>query len=650
MTVTYILLVVTWASAAVGGVSADECLSCRASPCRRVTGIFTRPSLPVGYNLIARVPARACNLTVSEMARSSNFLAIRTDQGYIINGNWAVLPPGRYMGAGTGFYYSHPRPPAEGGEVIHAPGPLSTDVDVMVIYQAPNQGVRYEYWHPLGPTFPPAPRGPGRGPGRGHAHSHPHPAHHPHRGRHRGPAPLQDVQPAYVAPPTYYDEDHVGVSETGVVSPVVPASATQGVGGYLAEGGEASVGGLPRAGGSEVGRGGAPAWKVWKFTPCSRTCGGGQQQTVYICTGVGGTVLTEDRCQAPKPPPQTVHCNPRPCPPEWQLGEWSQCSVTCGTGITTRTWACVQEVTPTLIRAVPPATCPSPSLQTMVPLIQPCTMAPCTRWEVTAWSQCSVECGTGLKSRQVTCLAEGRKVPDDQCNVQEKPPKQELCHGHTCAHHTWFYTDWSEECTGGCEDGIQTRRVWCSPGVNSVEGECDETQRPPESRPCARADACAAAWFTGPWTPCSKECGNGTTTREVVCVVFLSGTFRATLDIECNPDSRPNSTQPCNPDVCPPHWYYTDWSQCSRTCGRGARTRAVQCLDQDQRPSTRCIISQKPQITRTCNGPPCVGPSGTKYTERNCVDRFMNCKLVQQARLCRYSYYRTVCCASCFLQ
>nr|XP_027225655.1 ADAMTS-like protein 4 [Penaeus vannamei] len=422
--------VVTWASAAVGGVSADECLSCRASPCRRVTGIFTRPSLPVGYNLIARVPARACNLTVSEMARSSNFL-----------GDLPGPQPGRSL------------------RVLAPPGP----------------------------HLPPAPRGPGRGPGRGHAHSHPHPAHHPHRGRHRGPAPLQDVQPAYVAPPTYYDEDHVGVSETGVVSPVVPASATQGVGGYLAEGGEASVGGLPRAGGSEVGRGGAPAWKVWKFTPCSRTCGGGQQQTVYICTGVGGTVLTEDRCQAPKPPPQTVHCNPRPCPPEWQLGEWSQCSVTCGTGITTRTWACVQEVTPTLIRAVPPATCPSPSLQTMVPLIQPCTMAPCTRWEVTAWSQCSVECGTGLKSRQVTCLAEGRKVPDDQCNVQEKPPKQELCHGHTCAHHTWFYTDWSEECTGGCEDGIQTRRVWCSPGVNSVEGECDETQRPPESRPCARA-------------------------------------------------------------------------------------------------------------------------------------------------------------------
>lgn len=56
------------------------------------------------------------------------------------------------------------------------------------------------------------------------------------------------------------------------------------------------------------------------------------------------------------------------------------------------------------------------------------------------------------------------------------------------------------QCVGGCEDGVQTRRVWCSPGVNAVEGECDQSQRPPETRPCPLPDACAAAWFTGPWS------------------------------------------------------------------------------------------------------------------------------------------------------
>lgn len=60
---------------------------------------------------------------------------------------------------------------------------------------------------------------------------------------------------------------------------------------------------------------------------------------------------------------------------------------------------------------------------------------------------------------------------------------------------------------------------------------------------------------------CSDVCGNGTHSREVVCVVFLRGTFRATLDIECDPTARPEDSQSCNPEPCPPHWYYTDWSQ-----------------------------------------------------------------------------------------
>ncbi|KAK8744522.1 hypothetical protein OTU49_000851 [Cherax quadricarinatus] len=624
MTSMYFLLVAVWACVGVG--VAEECLPCLSSPCRKVTGLFTRPTLPVGYNLIARVPPQACNLTVTELRASSNYLAVRTDHGYIINGNWAVVPPGRYMGAGTGFFYSRPRTLTDGGEVIQAPGPLSKAIDIMIIYQSTNQGVRYEYWHPMGPPYPPPTlQGRGRGRGRGYPQ--------------RGQSTLQNVLPAYLASTQGEGGLAAGDYSTTLDNRLGLSPAIQGSVGYVIDNSVDGVG-LPGAPDTAT-----PTWKVWKFTPCSRTCGGGQQQTVYICTGLGGAVMQEEMCQAPKPPPQTVNCNPRPCPPTWQLGEWSQCSTTCGTGIMTRTWACVQEVTPTLVRAVPPATCPPPSRATMVPLTQPCILAPCSRWEVTAWTQCSVECGTGIKTRVVSCRAEGRRVGDDQCNVQEKPPKQELCHAHTCSHHTWFYTDWSEECVGGCENGVQRRRVWCSPGINSVEGECDQQERPPETRACPRADACAAAWFTGPWTPCSEGCGSGIQTREVVCVVFLRGTFRATLDIECNADTRPNATLTCNPDPCPPHWYYTDWSQCSRTCGRGSRTRSVQCLDHQQQPSTRCNIDEKPPTTRSCVEQPCNAPS-----DRGCVDRFKNCVLVQQARLCRYSYYRTVCCASCFQQ
>ena len=31
----------------------------------------------------------------------------------------------------------------------------------------------------------------------------------------------------------------------------------------------------------------------------------------------------------------------------------------------------------------------------------------------------------------------------------------------------------------------------------------------------------------------------------------------------------------------------------------------------------------------------------------SCRDRFRNCRVVVQARLCRYAYYRGVCCFSC---
>lgn len=33
--------------------------------------------------------------------------------------------------------------------------------------------------------------------------------------------------------------------------------------------------------------------------------------------------------------------------------------------------------------------------------------------------------------------------------------------------------------------------------------------------------------------------------------------------------------------------------------------------------------------------------------DENCKDRYFNCNVVVQARLCVYNYYKTACCASC---
>jgi hypothetical protein len=54
----------------------DACGVCGGdnSTCRVVSGLFTRPQLPVGYNLIAQIPRGACNITISELKQSRNYL------------------------------------------------------------------------------------------------------------------------------------------------------------------------------------------------------------------------------------------------------------------------------------------------------------------------------------------------------------------------------------------------------------------------------------------------------------------------------------------------------------------------------------------------------------------------------------------------
>lgn len=752
-----------------GPVLSSECQACIGVPCQKVMGLFTRTPLPVGYNVIATIPARACNLTVRETANTNNYLALRSNNRYIINGNWDVQPSGRYMGAGTGFVYSHPMRSLEAlrlvggtsrldsvpgqGEKIESPGAFTQQLELMVIYQEANLGISYEYWSPLlssevtntalhagtiadvndevrrNQIFQNLVRNQEReitdtsirrqSNTRGHlssrrppfrsriqeqsrAESFQDPVLIPvtsrrrgstvgadtrrtggpkkrrRKGRRRKPSPhLHNIQPAYSsfsnwqaqqnlnsrAEPTLIQEPN-----SPIVAPIMEPIQSHQLQRPMFDPLDGMIGNsIPEFNATEIM---FPAWKVWQFTPCSRSCGGGTQQAVHICTSLSGHVVSESLCggEASRPVEQTMECNTKPCPPEWQLSDWSPCSVTCGSGMQSRTWACIQVVSPTLTRAVSPTMCPMPSM-THVPLTKPCNVGDCTRWSAQTWSPCSVECGTGVQNRDVLCLMESEAVtsvlPDAACNEQERPPRQQLCHAASCGRNVWFFTEWSSQCIGGCENGRQYRKVWCSSLTQSgSRGSCPAQSRPPEAQPCSKDASCAAIWFTGPWTQCSVACGGGNRTREVVCVVFLRGSFRATLDLECDARTRPVGREPCNSLVCPPHWYFTEWTTCSRSCGRGSQERAVQCLDSQQIPSVQCSVSDRPSRTRVCNLSKCsshislsrdepgyrsntLAATGRASSSTACIDRFRNCKLVQQARLCRFSYYNTVCCESC---
>ncbi|KAM9319066.1 A disintegrin and metalloproteinase with thrombospondin motifs 8-like [Pholidichthys leucotaenia] len=80
-------------------------------------------------------------------------------------------------------------------------------------------------------------------------------------------------------------------------------------------------------------------------------------------------------------------------------------------------------------------------------------------------------------------------------------------------------------------------------------------------------------WVIGEWFACSKSCGSGWSRRSVECrddEGFLSSL--------CDKDLKPMDIRPCGDLPCP-IWQMGPWSACSRTCGQGERRRSVFCID-----------------------------------------------------------------------
>ncbi|XP_021918079.1 thrombospondin type-1 domain-containing protein 4-like isoform X3 [Zootermopsis nevadensis] len=662
----------------------DACGVCGGdnSTCRVVSGLFTRPQLPVGYNLIAQIPRGACNITISELKQSRNYLALRRSDGnYVINGNWAINWSGVYEAVGTRFTYR--RQDANNGEIIEAPGPLMEPVDLMVIYQQPNPGIKYEYMLPmkLGDPTPALMSAPS--------------------------VPRSDADNGIIAPPLLvpaglnnptddvtirngptFDEVDTRRSD----DPLYPyGSGVQGTesqrqGNYhpghqnATPVGDEATRPQPRI----RGRKRKFVWKIIGYTECTKTCGGGTQMSLVKCVKEHNQqVVLDRRCSHhEKPLTQTVRCSVKPCPAEWVGGEWSECSVTCGEGIQKRDLMCKQEISPTLTMKVVEGACLTPPV---LPRTQKCALPPCpqtqqqeeprnSRWQAGQWGKCSVACGQGFRSRSVKCLGPGNENADD-CPQDGKPEHEETCDMGHCpagAYASWFYTKWTQQCSEDCGTGVQTRKVHCSgPGLDS----CDASSKPDESRACSSDKQCSGKWFSGPWGQCSSGCGHGHQTRDVICATFLRGQYRVALDMNCPSGLRPETERPCEEKPCSPEWFFTDWTHCSRDCGSGVQKREVKCVDEKHQVSVGCAEDTRPPNKRICNTHECstshAGQTqskpesdpefkngagdqahreeqyeGTQKGE-DCDDKFRNCHMVVQARLCKYKYYRSSCCHSC---
>ena len=176
---------------------------------------------------------------------------------------------------------------------------------------------------------------------------------------------------------------------------------------------------------------------------------------------------------------------------------------------------------------------------------------------------------SGQKTRSLSCVKEGNKVEESQCQFDALPTQLETCNPSSCP--VWRFQVWSE-CSVSCGIGIRTREVYCAledrvvaRGIEEIPIEspeyeslrlstsCDEDIRPAKTIECQAERECPE-WRMSSWSACSTTCGEGFRMRSVYC----SGEG-------CVLDKKPKNKEPCSLPPCLADWLVGNWSEVSLT-------------------------------------------------------------------------------------
>jgi hypothetical protein len=239
------------------------------------------------------------------------------------------------------------------------------------------------------------------------------------------------------------------------------------------------------------------------WTACSKKCGTGNQTRAVSCLvpqdavasvpaggGNGCDPLSSDLSPskfvagisaepilAAPPPAATQACNLEPCPDfYYDIRHYSDCSVICGCGVRTGQVVCIRSIDDTEVLEAHCATQQRPTNQE---LTQNCNTAACPEYEwviASPWSDCSVECGSGTRTRKVVCVqtntaaASHVEVVDaSRClgalPAASVPPSSETCSApeSTCWGEAQTTEDGDVVANGICAEG----RCVCRSGFGS---------------------------------------------------------------------------------------------------------------------------------------------------------------------------------------
>ncbi|CAE7263303.1 SSPO [Symbiodinium pilosum] len=296
-------------------------------------------------------------------------------------------------------------------------------------------------------------------------------------------------------------------------------------------------------------------WGRWSL--CSTTCGAGvtkRSRTVSRAASFGGAACGSLQ--------ESKMCDGGDCPVDCRWSDWSSwqaCSTSCGDGNSTRSR------TVSVPRNSFGEDCQGKPQQSRQCSNEPCPV-PCKMSDWTQWTSCPVTCGSASVQRTRTVAEQSGN--GGSCPGQDHVFEKKYCSVDPCpVDCTW--DDWDDwhACSSTCGSG-QTLRIRLVKTPAEGDGQ-DCIGLREENRTCEQM-ACPkhCEWQDwGDWMGCSVSCGDGTGERQ------REKASEAFGGLPCKGEASQNGL--CHAGPCPFACQWGDWTdwECSASCGQGSKSR-----------------------------------------------------------------------------